>query len=366
VGCLLAVAGVTGCTNADAGGGTSGNRAAVTVGVILPDTTSEARWKTQDPKLLGRAFDEAGVPADIQNANGDPARFLQLADQMIGSGVKVLLITSLDRQSGAEVIRRARAAGVKTVDYDRLTLGGGADYYIGFDNVQAGVLLGQGLVNCLRAKKFTNPVVAELTGGSSDSNANLLKQGYDSVLQPMYDDATYVKGPEQDVTDGVTGEGAAVFEQMLTQQPRIRGVLAANGSLAVGVNEVLQRRRLNGKVAVAGQDTTVEGLRNVLTGDQCMTVYRAIDQEAQVAAKLAIELSRGRLPSPTSLGLPTGTALSQIKDPESGAYLPFVALPALVITRNTMQAVLTHGFVSSSDLCAGELHAKLCRRYGIR
>ncbi|HET6532613.1 MAG TPA: substrate-binding domain-containing protein [Actinoplanes sp.] len=152
----------------------------------------------------------------------------------------------------------------------------------------------------------------------------------------------------------------------MDRRGRPRGVLAANDSLAGGVNDVLKQRRLNGKVAVAGQDTTVEGQRNVLTGDQCMTVYRAVDQEAQVAAKLAIELSRGRLPSPRSLGLPTGTALSQIKDPESGAYLPFVALPALVITRNTMQEVLTHGFVSSSDLCAGEPYAKLCRRYGIR
>jgi D-xylose transport system substrate-binding protein len=362
---LLATAGLTGCT--DDAGSTSGDRSgAATVGVILPDTTSSPRWKTHDPRLLQRAFDEADVPVDIQNAFGDRARFEQIADEMIARGVKVLMIVSLDPRSGAAVLAKARAAKVKTIDYDRLTLGGGADYHVGFDNVQAGVLQGKGLVECLRAQKLANPVVAELNGSPTDNNATLLKQGYDSVLQPLYDDATYTKGPDQDVPDWHNVEGGAIFEQMMAQQPRIRGVLAANDGLAGAVIGVLKARGLNGKVPVTGQDATVEGLRNLLTGDQCMTVYRAIQPEAQAAAKLAVDLFRGWQPSPQSLGLGDGATLGKIKDPETGAYIGFLGLTPVLITRDNIQTVINDSFVFASDLCAGDAFKRLCLANGIR
>jgi len=363
---VLAVAGLTACTsNANSGTGQGGAGAAM-VGVILPDTTSSPRWKTHDPRFLQRAFDEADVPVDIQNAFGDRTRFVQIADEMIARGVKVLMIVSLDAPSGAAVLAKARAAKIKTIDYDRLTLGGGADYHVGFDNVQAGVLQGQGLVDCLKARRAANPVVAELNGSPTDNNATLLKEGYDSVLQPMYDNATYTKGPDQDVLDWLTVEGAAIFEQMLVQQPRISGVLAANDSLAGAVIGILKRRGLNGKVPVAGQDATVEGLRNILTGDQCMTVYRAVGPEAQAAANLAIDLYHGWKPSPESLGLDAGATLDDIKDPESGANIPFLGLTPELITKNNIQTVINDSFVFPSDLCAGEPYARLCRENGIR
>jgi ABC-type sugar transport system substrate-binding protein len=59
---------------------------------------------------------------------------------------------------------------------------------------------------------------------------------------------------------------------------------------------VLKKNKLNGKVPVTGQDATVQGLQNILAGDQCMTVYKAIKQEADAAAELAIALAKGEKP----------------------------------------------------------------------
>ncbi|HEU4349931.1 MAG TPA: substrate-binding domain-containing protein [Actinoplanes sp.] len=363
---LLALSGLTGCTS-DGDGNSNGQKTGgpALVGVILPDTTSSPRWKTHDPRNLQRAFDEADVPVDIQNAFGDRARFEQIADDMIARGVKVLMIVSLDATSGAAVLAKARAANVKTIDYDRLTLDGGADYHVGFDNVEAGKLQGKGLVDCLEAGNAVNPVVAELNGPGTDNNATLLKQGYDSVLQPKYDEAEYTKGPDQDVTDWLSVEGAATFERMLKQQPKIGGVLAANDNLAAAVIGVLKKHGLNGKVPVAGQDATVEGLRNIITGDQCMTVYRAIGPEAQAAANLAIDLYHGWKPSPESLGLGGRAELGQIKDPESGAYIPFLGLKPELITMSNIQTLINDSFVFASELCAGEPYARLCLENGI-
>src|SRR3954468_17977813 len=108
------------------------------VGVILPDAASSARWETADRKFLGEAFQAAGVESDIQNANGDKAKFATIADQMLNGGANALLIVTLDSPSAAAVINKAKQQGVPVIDYDRLTLGGGASYYVSFDNVAVG------------------------------------------------------------------------------------------------------------------------------------------------------------------------------------------------------------------------------------
>jgi D-xylose transport system substrate-binding protein len=366
---FLAIAGTAACTDGGGGGtGDDGTQAAAgkgKIGVVLPDTTSSVRWSTQDSKYLKATFDRAGVAYDMQNAEGDRARFVQIADRMIADGVKVLIIASLDSATGTQVLQRARAAKVKTIDYDRLTLGGGADYYVSFDNVQVGALQGQGLVKCLAAKKAVDPVVAELNGSPTDNNATLFKRGYDRVLQPLYDDAKYTKGPDQAVADWDSVEGGKIFEQMFSQQPLIRGVLAANDGLAGAVIGVLKKHRLNGRVPVTGQDATTDGLRSILVGDQCMTVYKAIRPEATTAANLAIALFKGEKPTAQNLGLPDGQGIGKIKDPESGAYIPFVSLTPQAITVDNISDVVKDGFADPKQLCKGQPYQRLCRTHKI-
>ena len=357
---LLAVGSVAACGGDDGtgtGSGTTGGGTAATgkVGIILPDTKSSQRWGTDDPKFLKAAFDAAGVQYDIQNAQGDKSQFQTIADGMISSGVKVLMIVNLDSGTGKAVLEKAKAAGIATIDYDRLTLSGGANYYVSFDNVKVGELQGQGLVDCLTKSGVTKPVVAELNGSPTDNNATLFKQGYDSVLKPKYDDGTFVKGPDQSVPDWDNTQAGTIFEQMLTENKNIKGVLAANDGLGNAAISVLKKNKLNGQVPVTGQDATVQGLQNILAGDQCMTVYKAIKQEADAAASLAISLAKGEKPT---------TATGTTKDPESGADVPSVLLTPKSITKETVKDVIADGFVTKEAVCTGDF-AKLCTDSGI-
>jgi len=357
---LLAVGSVAACGGDDSGSSGSGNSsgggsAPGKVGVILPDTKSSQRWSADDPKFLKQAFDAAGVPVDIQNAQGDKQQFQTIADGMISSGVKVLMIVNLDSGTGKAVLDKAKAAGVATIDYDRLTLNGGANYYVSFDNVKVGELQGQGLVDCLTAKKYSKPVVAELNGSPTDNNATLFKQGYDSVLKPKYDDGTFVKGPDQSVPNWDNAQGGTIFEQMLTQNKNIKGVLAANDGLGNAVISVLKKNKLNGQVPVTGQDATVQGLQNILAGDQCMTVYKAIKGEADAAAALAVSLAKGQKPT---------TATGTVKDPQSGAAVASVLLTPKSIVKSNVKDVVADGFVTKDALCTGS-YAKLCAENGI-
>jgi D-xylose transport system substrate-binding protein len=121
---------------------------------------------------------------------------------------------------------------------------------------------------------------------------------------------------------------------------------------------VLRKHGLAGQVPVTGQDATKEGLQNILTGEQCMTIYKQIKPEAQAAADLAVALYNNQPPPPR-------LKIDRIKDPESGAYVPFVKLPPRAIVKSTVKDVIADGFVTKSDVCTPKL-ADLCQENGIK
>ena len=335
----------------DADGGGDGDTPLI--GVILPDSASSDRWETADRKYLEAAFDAAGVDYDIQNAQGSREDFQTIADQMLTKGVDVLVTVNLDSGTGATVIEKARSQGVATIDYDRLTEGGGADDYVSFDNEQVGVLQGQGLVDCLEGVE--NPLIAELNGSPTDNNATLFKNGYDSVLDPLYADGTFEKGPDEWVPDWDNAQGGTLFEQMLTDTgTEIDGVLAANDGLAHAVITVLERNSLNGTVPVTGPDATIQGLQNILLGDQCMTVYKAVEKEANAAAELAVALANGEKPETDA----------SVVDPVSGDEVASVLLDPVAVTAHNIQAVVDDGYADAAELCADDF-AALCDEHGI-
>lgn len=352
---LLAAGGLTACgddSGSDAGGSTEKKPK---IGVILPDSKSSARWEGADRKFLEEAFKAAGVDYDIQNAQGDKTAFQTIADQMITKGVTALMIVNLDSGTGKAVLDKAKSQGVATIDYDRLTLGGSATYYVSFDNEVVGKLQGEGLSKCLTDKGAKNPVVAYLNGSPTDNNATLFKNGYDSVLKPKFDSKEYTKGPDQNVPEWDNAQAATIFEQMLTQQRgKIDGVLAANDGLGNAAISVLKKNKLNGKVPVTGQDATPQGLQNILSGDQCMTVYKAIREEAKAASDLAIAVAKGEKKE-------TGQT---VKDPEGGRDVPSVLLTPKLIFKENVKDVIADGFVTKDEVCAGA-YAKLCADAGI-
>jgi len=350
---VVAVGSLAACS----GDKNNGSGAAKTpkIGVILPDSKSSSRWETNDHKYLEDAFKAAGVKYDIQNAQGDKSAFQTIADQMITNGATVLLTVNLDSGTGKAVIDKARKQGVATIDYDRLTLGGNASYYVSFDNEAVGKLQGQGLVDCLTKKNAKNPVIAELNGSPTDNNATLFKNGYDSILKPKYDAKEYTKGPDQSVPDWDNAQAGTIFEQMLTQTSgKIDGVLAANDGLGNAAITALKKAHLNGKVPVTGQDATVQGLQNILMGDQCMTVYKAIKKEADEAAKLAIALAQGK----------TSDTGQTVTDPTTSQPVKAVLLTPVAITVDNVKDVVTDGFVTKAELCTGDFAAK-CTAAGI-
>jgi D-xylose transport system substrate-binding protein len=355
--CVLAFA-VAACgsdDNKSSSGSSTGAAAskAQKVGVLLPDTKSSVRWESFDRPLLQAAFKAAGVPVTIDNAQGDKSTQQQQAEQLITNGAKVLLLVNLDSGSGAAIEANAQSRGVKVIDYDRLTLKGSAAYYVSFDNVKVGELQGQGLVDCLGSA--AKPAIAELNGSPTDNNATLFKQGYDSVLKPLYSSGKATKVADQSVPDWDNQKALTIFEQMLQKaNNKIDGVLAANDGLGNSAISAIKARKLK-QIPVTGQDATPQGIQNILSGDQCMTVYKAVKKEADAASKLAISLATGK---PVESGLVNGKTNDTARD------VPSVLLTPEAITKDNLKVVFDDGFLKPTEVCVGK-YTSLCTKAGI-
>ena len=329
----------------------------VKVGVILPETQSSARWEGFDKPLLTEAMQAEGLDADIQNAQGDEQKFSTLADGMISSGVKVLVIASISSESGAAVAAKAKAQGIPTIDYDRLSLGGTSDYYVSFDNEKVGALQGQGLADALKGKQGAQ--VIEIAGAPTDNNATLFSNGANSVLKPLYDSGALKLVQKQAIPDWDNQVGGTTFEQVLTGNGgKVDGVLAANDGLAGAVITVLTKYGLNGQVPVTGQDATPDGLQAILRGDQYMTVYKPIKQEAEAAAKLTAALAKGDTAAADAL------ATGSVDDTKGNRQVKSVLLTPQSITKENVKTVVDEGQVKASEVCVGDLQAT-CQQLGI-
>ncbi|HST17159.1 MAG TPA: substrate-binding domain-containing protein [Gaiellaceae bacterium] len=315
--------------------------ASISACALLPDTKSSTRYTLFDAPYLSQAFLKGHVTAHVLNAQGDPQRQKSQADACLAAGAKVLLLDQLTPASGIAITNDAVAKGAKVIDYDRLVVGSKASYYVSFDNVRVGKLQGQGLVAALKAngKYSQHPVIAELNGALTDNNAHLFKQGYDSILNPLYKAGVFKKADAGDQwTNWDPVKGATIFTQMLTRNGNtIDGVLAANDGLAGAVVADLKNASLN-PIPLTGQDATPTGVQYILAGWQSGTVYKSVKKEAAAAAATVIKVLR------------------QQKVPTTGKVsgTPSILLTPQWVTKSNYKILFTDGFLKPSQICTGD------------
>jgi D-xylose transport system substrate-binding protein len=333
------------------------------IGVLLPDTTTSARYVQYDAPNLKKAFETAGLSSDqfkIQNAQGSTSTMQQQAEAMITAGASVLLVDPLDPGSGAAIESNAMSKGLKVIDYDRLVTGGPKDrYYVSFNNVEVGKLIGQGEVDCIDAWKVKNPAVLVMSGDPTDNNAKLFAQGYNGVLKPHFDDGSYTKvGAPPGTWDPPTA--ATTFEQQYTAHPNMNAVLTPNDDNANAVIAVLLKNKIPANTfPVTGQDAAPTGLQNILKGYQCGTVYKPYFAEAQAAAALALYLRADKTPPSTLVNDTT-------RDSTLNADIKSVYTKPFWVTKENMaDTVVKDGTITASELCAGKM-ASFCKDAGIQ
>jgi D-xylose transport system substrate-binding protein len=329
------------------------------VAAILPDTTSSTRYVEFDAPDLKAAAAAAGVSMTVQNALGSDQTFLTDAESDITNGASVLLIDPEDSGTGVQVENYAKQHGVAVINYDRLVLGGPVEYYDSFNNYNVGKLIGNGFISCAKAWGVSHPNVIMMRGDPTDNNASQFYEGYyNDVLKSYFSSGKYTLLANTAGTwDPPTAQ--TEFEQAYTAHPTANSAVIPNDENGAPIITYLKGHGVKPDTfPTTGQDATLTGLQNILSGYQCGTVYKAVYKEASAGIALALYLRANKTPPASLLN---GTTV----DPKNGAKVPSVLLqPTWVTDKNMGATVVADKAVPASQLCAGT-YAAACKKYGI-
>jgi D-xylose transport system substrate-binding protein len=332
-----------------------------TVALLLPETKT-TRYETADKPYFEAKFKELCTDCQIiySNANQDATQQLSQAEAALTNGAQVLVLDPVDSAAAATIADKAKAQGVPVIAYDRLILNSdGVDYYISFDNEEVGKLQAQSLVDDLNRMNMENPSIVMINGSPTDNNAGLFKQGAHSVFDPLVADGKLTIAKEYDTPDWSPDQAQNEMQQALTAlSNKVDGVYAANDGTASGAIAAMKAAGIDPLPPVTGQDAELAGIQRILAGEQYMTVYKAIEPEAQAAAQLAYDLL-------TDANVPA--TMTNGKTVNNGSIdVPSVLLTPIAVTKdNIKDTVVKDSFWTVDQICTAD-YAYACAATGLQ
>jgi D-xylose transport system substrate-binding protein len=350
VGGLLVIALVAaGCGGSSGGGGTR-------IALLLPENETP-RYESDDRPDFEKAVEEQCEDCEVlySNAGGDAEKQQSQAEAALTQGAEVMVVDPYDAKSAAAIAEKSQAQSVPVVSYDRLIENGKVDAYVSFDNVQVGELQAETLAEKLKEDGSPKGPVIMINGDPADPNAAGFKEGAHNGF-----DATGVEVAKEYDTPGWSAENAQrEAQQAITALGNngFAGIYAANDDTGGGAIAALKGAGINPEEKpVTGQDATVAGLQRILAGQQYMTIYKAIQPQAEISAEFAIALAEGE-------EIPQDEVTEEI---DNGAgKVPSVALEPVAVTKDNVQStVVADGFVTAKELCTGA-YAQACKEAGI-
>ncbi|WP_251450534.1 substrate-binding domain-containing protein [Microbacterium sp. Marseille-Q6648] len=337
---LCAGTGLAGC-DASGSGASDG-----TIAFLLPDVKT-ARYETFDrPFFEARVAELGDYDVLYSNADQDAAEQQRQAESALAAGTDVLVLDPVDARAAVSIVAAANAQGVPVVSYDRLIAGGDLAYYVSFDNEKVGVLQATAFVSAVEAAAGPDAGVILVHGSPTDSNAALFREGArgvidDSGLRILAEYSTPDWSPDK-AQDWVAGQVAQFGDE-------IAGVYAANDGTASGAVAALKAANVSPWPVVTGQDAELSAIQRLLTGDQHMTVYKAIKPQAELAAEVAVALLVGdEVTAPLEIDGTPATLLD----------------PVPVTVDDIAETVVADGFWSIDDICTSD-YAAACAAAGL-
>jgi D-xylose transport system substrate-binding protein len=339
-----------------AGGGGGGDGEGGTIALLLPETKT-ARYEAHDRPNFERKVEELCPDCEIiySNADQDAAQQQQQTEAAITQGAEVLVLDPVDAAAAGPLVTRAKSQDIPVISYDRLITDADIDYYISFDNEKVGQLQGESLVQKLEEDGAQGDIVM-INGAPTDNNATLFKKGAHSVI----DDSPFNVAREYDTPDWSPDRAQQEMEQAITALGKdgFVGVYAANDGTAGGAIAAMKGNGIDPKtIPTTGQDAELAAIQRILTGEQYMTVYKAIKPEAEAAAELAVALVRGEEP-------PAGLVNDQV--PNGMKDVPSVLLEPVAVTKENIQdTIVKDEFYPVDEICSGQ-YASACKEAGIQ
>jgi D-xylose transport system substrate-binding protein len=349
-------------------GGAGTSSASGKIALLLPEKQT-ARYEAADRPFFETKFKAACPNVEIiySNAGESAATQQQQAEAAIAQGAKVLVLDPVDGAAAAVIVNNAKGKTIPVISYDRLIQGGAKpDYYISFDNESVGKLQATTQLAGLTAAGKTNPKITVINGSPKDNNATLFNKGAKAAFAGK---ATIVK--EDAMANWKPEEAQQLMEQFIAALGKtgFDGAYVANDGGAGGAIAAMKAGGVDPKTRfVTGQDAEVAAVQRILAGDQFMTVYKAIQPEAEAAATLACDLASGKTPAAST---------TNGKVVNNGTIdVPSILLVPLAVTldgkvsgtksiKDTIVADKFYGADTLTKICTAEFSAA-CKSAGIQ
>jgi D-xylose transport system substrate-binding protein len=345
---LLLVALAAGCGGGGGGGGK--------IALLLPESKT-SRYEAHDRPEFEEKVEELCSDCEViySNANQNASQQQSQAEAALTQGAEVMVLDAVDATSASAMVQKATQEEVPVISYDRLILGAPVDYYISFDNEKVGELQAETLSEKLSEEGSSSGPIVMINGAPTDNNATLFNKGATGVFEA--EGVNVAK--EYDTPDWSPDKAQNEMEQAITALGKngFAAVYAANDGTAGGAIAAMKSAGIKPSTKpTTGQDAELEAIQRILSGEQFMTVYKAIEPEANAAAEMAVALVEGEeVPS----GLVNGKVNNELED------VPSVLLEPVAVTKdNINETVVADEFWSASEICSSA-YKKACEEAGI-
>src|SRR5579859_4495218 len=316
-GVLAACGGGTSSTS----GSTSGGKGCKHIAFLLPESATAARWEAADHPDVVAAIQKylPGATVDAPNAQGSATTQQTQAESELTKGACILVVAPVDSSAAATIVTEAKAKNVPVISYDRLIYSDSLNYYASFDGFAVGVAQAQYIKDHYQQYVTQNGTknLIMIKGSDTDNNAHLFGNGAHSILDGLISSGA-LKNVYEQYTPGWDNSTAQTEAQaaLTANHNKVAVMYVMNDGMANTVIAALKAVHLNGKVLVTGQDAEAAGIRNILLGDQSMTVYKPIKKLADSVGQLVAAISNG---TDTS-----ALANQKVKNPSGNAQIPSV------------------------------------------
>jgi len=309
----------------------------VKIGVSFDSFVIE-RW-IRDRDIFVSTAKGLGADVNVQNASGEVEEQIEQIRYLIDKQMDVIVIVAIDGTALKEVIAEAKAAGIRVVSYDRLIKDCDTDLYISFDNEKVGTLMGEALAEALPQ----GGTIFEILGSASDNNVTQVKKGFEDALL-----GTGIQIAYSSYCDNWLAELAfdAVNDGLEKTGGEVDGVMCGNDDLAGQAIKALTESKKAGSIPVVAQDADLSGCQRIVEGTQTMTVYKPVEDEAEMAARFAVALAKGEDITSAESSVSTQATISD------GTYdIPCCALEPVAVTKENLdEVIIDSGFHQRDDV----------------
>lgn len=310
--------------------GSSAEDGEVKIGLSFDSFVIE-RW-IRDRDVFVDTAKKLGASVNVQNANGNVDEQISQIEYLIGRDIDVLVVVAADCEALTEVMEEAKAAGIKTLSYDRLILNAGTDLYVSFDNKAVGTLMAKALKNAIP----DGGDIFMIQGAEEDNNVKLVREGFEEELEGSNLNVVY----QANCAGWLAEQAVEYLDEALQEFPDVKGIMCGNDDIASQVVRVLAEHRLAGKVQVVGQDGDLAACQRIVEGTQTMTAFKSVELQAKVAARYAVNMAKGEELERINSSINDGSE-----------EIPFCKLqPIAVTSKNMDEIIIDAGFHSEEDV----------------